>query len=71
MSVEMLELRVLLDVTFSVDTTQGSNDPISTLHLRHELRPGEAALPATTFCARGGNRWTAYNWTTNASNAVR
>ena len=67
MSVEMLELRVLLDVTFSVDTTQG-NHPISPYI--YGTNYGQASgFTGYTFSRVGGNRWTAYNWTTNASNA--
>jgi len=57
------------DVTFTIDTSQ-ANHPISPL-IYGLNSPSAATLAATraTLLRLGGNRWTAYNWETNASNA--
>jgi hypothetical protein len=57
------------DVTLTVDTSQ-DNRPISPL-IYGLNSPSSAELAATraTLVRLGGNRWTAYNWETNASNA--
>ena len=57
------------DVTFTIDTSQ-ANHPISPLIYGLNF-PSAATLAATraTVLRLGGNRWTAYNWETNASNA--
>jgi hypothetical protein len=57
------------DVTLTIDTSQG-NHPISPLI--YGLNFPDATTLATTratLARLGGNRWTAYNWETNASNA--
>jgi hypothetical protein len=57
------------DVTLSIDTSQ-ANVPISPL-IYGINSPSAATMAATrtTLIRLGGNRWTAYNWETNASNA--
>jgi hypothetical protein len=57
------------DVTLTIDTSQ-ANRPISPLIYGMNF-PSAAQLAATkaTLVRLGGNRWTAYNWETNASNA--
>jgi hypothetical protein len=57
------------DVTFTIDTSQ-ANRPISPL-VYGLNSPSAATLAATRagLVRLGGNRWTAYNWETNASNA--
>jgi Glycoside hydrolase family 44 len=56
-------------VTFTIDTSQ-ANRPISPL-IYGLNSPSAADLAATRagLVRLGGNRWTAYNWETNASNA--
>jgi hypothetical protein len=57
------------DVTLTIDTSQ-ANKAISPLIYGLNF-PDAATLAATkaTLLRLGGNRWTAYNWETNASNA--
>jgi hypothetical protein len=57
------------DVTFTIDTSQ-ANHAISPL-IYGLNSPSASTLAATkaTLVRLGGNRWTAYNWETNASNA--
>ena len=57
------------DVTLTIDTS-AANRPISPL-IYGLNSPSAAQLSATraTLVRLGGNRWTAYNWETNASNA--
>ncbi len=57
------------DVTLTIDTSQ-ANRPISPLIYGINF-PSAATIAATrtTLIRLGGNRWTAYNWETNASNA--
>ncbi|HUE55277.1 MAG TPA: glycoside hydrolase family 44 protein [Candidatus Udaeobacter sp.] len=56
------------DVTITIDPTQ--TRPISPWIYGINFYSGVAgAPPLLTFDRAGGNRWTAYNWETNASNA--
>jgi hypothetical protein len=56
------------DVTVIVDPTQ--TKPISPWIYGINFYSGVTGAPAhLTFDRAGGNRWTAYNWETNASNA--
>lgn len=55
------------DVSFLVDATQDVA-PISPF-VYGVNRPLEGAFAAATLTRLGGNRWTAYNWENNASNA--
>ncbi|MGA2797570.1 MAG: glycoside hydrolase family 44 protein [Thermoguttaceae bacterium] len=54
-------------VNFSVDTLQGVK-PISR-YIYGVNQPISGGLSGATMTRLGGNRWTAYNWETNASNA--
>jgi fibronectin type 3 domain-containing protein len=56
------------DVTISIDPT--NTHPISPYIYGINFYSGITGAPANlTFDRAGGNRWTAYNWETNASNA--
>jgi hypothetical protein len=56
------------DVTITIDPTQ--TKPISPYIYGLNFYSGETdPPPKLTFDRDGGNRWTAYNWQTNASNA--
>ena len=57
-------------MTFTIDTSQ-ANRPISPLiyGLNFPERGDAGRHQGRRWCASGGNRWTAYNWETNASNA--
>jgi len=56
------------DVTITIDPTQ--TRPISPWIYGINFYSGvSGAPPLLTFDRAGGNRWTAYNWETNASNA--
>jgi hypothetical protein len=56
------------DVTITIDPTQ--TKPISPYIYGLNFYSGETdPPPLLTFDRDGGNRWTAYNWETNASNA--
>src|SRR6266436_2786574 len=56
------------DVTITIDPTK--TKPISPYIYGINFYSGNAgASPLLTFDRAGGNRWTAYNWETNASNA--
>ena len=56
------------DVTITIDPSQ--TKPISPYIYGINFFSGNAgASPLLTFDRDGGNRWTAYNWETNASNA--
>src|SRR6266852_3131162 len=56
------------DVTITIDPTK--TKPISPYIYGINFYSGNAgASPFLTFDRAGGNRWTAYNWETNASNA--
>jgi hypothetical protein len=56
------------DVTLTIDPTQ--TKPISPWIYGINFFSGVSGAPALlTFDRAGGNRWTAYNWETNASNA--
>ena len=56
------------DVTISIDPTK--TKPISPYIYGTNFYSGNTApQPNFTFDRAGGNRWTAYNWETNASNA--
>jgi hypothetical protein len=58
----------LADVTINVDPTK--TKPISPYIYGTNFYSGNTApQPNFTFDRAGGNRWTAYNWETNASNA--
>jgi hypothetical protein len=56
------------DVTVAVDTAQGRR-PISPYVYGYNAGSRAEAPPGTTWLRLGGNRWTAYNWTSNYSNA--
>jgi fibronectin type 3 domain-containing protein len=61
---------VAADVTITIDPTQAK--PISPYIYGINFYNGvSGAPPLLTFDRAGGNRWTAYNWETNASNAGR
>lgn len=65
--VDLLEERRLLTVNFAVDLAQ-NHRPISRLiYGVNEALNG--AYSNLAFTRLGGNRWTAYNWENNASNA--
>jgi len=56
------------DVTITIDPTK--TKPISPYIYGSNFYSGNpGASPLLTFDRAGGNRWTAYNWETNASNA--
>jgi hypothetical protein len=56
------------DVTITIDPTQ--THPISPYIYGINFYSGITGAPSNlTFDRTGGNRWTAYNWETNASNA--
>ncbi len=55
-------------VTFEIDTTTTANHPISPLIYGTNGAAGLATNRQTNV-RLGGNRWTAYNWETNDSNA--
>lgn len=56
-------------VTLTIDTSQ-DRMPISPLIYGYNTYGAGADLPAeATWLRMGGNRWTAYNWTNNYSNA--
>jgi fibronectin type 3 domain-containing protein len=55
------------DVTITVDPTNAH--PISPWIYGINFDAGGGGTPTFTFDRAGGNRWTAYNWETNASNA--
>jgi fibronectin type 3 domain-containing protein len=56
------------DVTITIDPTK--TKPISPYIYGTNFYSGNTgAPPLLTFDREGGNRWTAYNWETNASNA--
>jgi hypothetical protein len=56
------------DVTVTVDATK-SVHPISSLVYGYNADTLSGAPPGTTLLRVGGNRWTAWNWETGASNA--
>jgi cellulose 1,4-beta-cellobiosidase len=61
-------INVAPDVTITVDPTK--TKPISPYIYGINFYNGiSGAPPLLTFDRAGGNRWTAYNWETNASNA--
>jgi len=61
---------VAADVTITIDPTK--TKPISPYIYGMNFYNGvTGAPPQLTFDRDGGNRWTAYNWETNASNAGR
>lgn len=64
---EALEERALLAVTFSIDPQQNVQ-PISPF-IYGVNQSLDGAYANNTFTRLGGNRWTAYNWENNASNA--
>ncbi len=55
-------------VTLTLDARQAVH-PISRFVYGYNASLPSQAPPATTYLRQGGNRWTAYNWETNASNA--
>jgi fibronectin type 3 domain-containing protein len=55
------------DVTITVDPTK--THAISSWIYGINFDAGGGGAPTFTFDRAGGNRWTAYNWETNASNA--
>ena len=56
------------DVTFAINTTTSANHPISPLIYGSNSDQGLATNRQTNL-RLGGNRWTAYNWENNDSNA--
>ena len=57
-----------VDVTLSINTIEGATHPISPLI--YGTNPSrDRATNRQTIVRMGGNRWTAYNWENNASNA--
>lgn len=56
------------DVTLSVDTVNSGNTPISPL-IYGSNSSRNLATNRQSAIRQGGNRWTAYNWENNASNA--
>jgi hypothetical protein len=68
MSVVLLALLLSADVVVRVDTSKDRR-PISPYVYGYNAKSAAAAPPGTTFLRLGGNRFTAYNWTNNYSNA--
>src|SRR3954463_15254346 len=66
-SLEVLELRRLFAVHFTIDPA-ASVHPISRF-IYGINQSFSGAFSNDTFTRLGGNRWTAYNWENNASNA--
>jgi hypothetical protein len=58
----------LADVRFTVDSTAGGR-PISPYIYGMNFFSGSSLTNPVTLDRLGGNRWTGYNWETNASNA--
>ena len=56
------------DVRFTIDATK-NRSPISPLIYGTNQPDWETTAKGLTLTRLGGNRWTAYNWETNASNA--
>ncbi len=56
------------EVTVAVDTAQGRR-PISPFVYGYNAGSAAEAPPGATWLRLGGNRWTAYDWETNHSNA--
>jgi len=56
------------DVVVRVDVS-ASRHPISPFVYGYNAAAASAAPPGTTWLRLGGNRWTAYDWETNDSNA--
>ncbi|HLK61333.1 MAG TPA: glycoside hydrolase family 44 protein [Chthonomonadaceae bacterium] len=63
-----LTVRVSADVRFTIDATK-NRSPISPLIYGTNQPDWATTARELTFTRLGGNRWTAYNWETNASNA--
>jgi hypothetical protein len=57
-----------VDVTLTVNTVEGATHPISPL-IYGTNAPRDLASNRQAIVRLGGNRWTAYNWENNASNA--
>ena len=57
-----------VDVTFSINAFSGPNHPISPL-IYGVNSMSDLSTNRPTMLRPGGNRWTAYNWENNASNA--
>lgn len=57
-----------VDVTFTINTVSGPNHAISPL-IYGTNGNRDLATNRQTVVRQGGNRWTAYNWENNASNA--
>jgi hypothetical protein len=57
-----------VDATISIDTGQDQR-PISPFVYGYNAGSVARAPPGATWLRLGGNRWTAYNWTNNYSNA--
>jgi len=67
--IEFLEdRRLLAAVNFSIDPQQDSRPISKFVYGVNQSLDGNYAN--ATFTRLGGNRWTAYNWENNASNAV-
>lgn len=57
-----------VDVTLTINTIEGATHPISSfIYGTNPAR--DLAINRQTVVRMGGNRWTAYNWENNASNA--
>ncbi len=65
---EQLEDRTLLNVQFAIDPLQNVQ-PISPFIYGINSQQGQAGPANLTENQLEGNRWTAYNWENNASNA--
>lgn len=65
--IQKLEPRVLMAVHFVVNTTQDVHAISRYIYGTNQALSGN--LAGGTFERLGGNRWTAYNWENNASNA--
>ena len=63
-----VEAPAAADVTVTVDTGQGRR-PISPWVYGYNAASAAEAPPGATWLRLGGNRWTAYDWETNHSNA--
>ena len=53
------------ELQFHIDTSQDRHDISPLIYGTNSCRANQLA----TFCRMGGNRWTAYNWELNVSNA--
>ncbi|MFL5394968.1 MAG: glycoside hydrolase family 44 protein [Myxococcales bacterium] len=68
MSVALLALLLSADVVVRLDTSKDRR-PISPYVYGYNAASAASAPPGATFLRLGGNRFTAYNWASNYSNA--